>query len=223
VNPFLARNALVLAGLSLLAVALITVRGRLFHRRVRPMLWNLLLAWVPMVLAMALDLLVVDEPDAVDGVVAVPAFVVVLVLFGLFLPNSTYLITELGHLREPGEEIPSWYDVIAVLSLSMCGVLLGCVSLAYVHLVVDLSVAGTAWSWVIVGGYLVLADFGIYMGRRLRLNSWDAIVRPTRVLTRTRRHLFSEGHLAEAVAYTMVFSAFTLCIYLVVALPLLAG
>ncbi len=38
----------------------------------------------------------------------------------------------------------------------MCGVLLCCVSLAYVHLVIDLSVVGTAWSWVIVGGYLVL-------------------------------------------------------------------
>jgi hypothetical protein len=54
-NPFLTRNALILLALSLLAVGLIAVRGKLFHRRVRPMLCNLLLAWVPMVLVMVLD------------------------------------------------------------------------------------------------------------------------------------------------------------------------
>lgn len=127
-NPFLTRNALILLGLSLLAVALITLRGKLFHRRVRPMLWNLLLAWVPMALVMVLDVIVVDAPDRVDDRVAVAAFVVVLTLFALFLPNSSYLVTELGHLREPNEEIPTWYDVIAVLSLTMSGVLLCCVS-----------------------------------------------------------------------------------------------
>lgn len=96
-NPFLTRNALILLGLSLLAVALITLRGKLFHRRVRPMLWNLLLAWVPMALVMVLDVIVVDAPDRVDDRVAVAAFVVVLTLFALFLPNSSDLFTELGH------------------------------------------------------------------------------------------------------------------------------
>ena len=61
-NPFLTRNALILLALSLLAVGLIAVRGKLFHRRVRPMLCNLLLAWVPMVLVMVLDVIVVDTP-----------------------------------------------------------------------------------------------------------------------------------------------------------------
>ena len=221
-NPFLTRNALILLGLSLLAVALIAVRGKLFHRRVRPMLWNLLLAWVPMVLVMVLDVIVVDTPDRVDEGVAVAAFAVVLTLFALFLPNSSYLITELGHLREPEEEIPTWYDIIAVLSLTMCGLLLCCVSLAYVQLILELSVLGVTWSWIIVSGYLLLANFGIYIGRELRFNSWDAIVRPGHVVMRTSRYLFDEGHLGEAVAYTLAFSAFTACVYLVVAPPLLS-
>jgi uncharacterized membrane protein len=220
-NPFLTRNALILLGLSLLAVALITSRGRLFHRRVRPMLWNLLLAWTPMLLVMLLDVIVVDAPDRVDERVATAAVVVVLTLFALFLPNSAYLITELGHLRERNKEIPAWYDVIAVLSLTMCGVLLCCVSLAYVHLILDLSVVGTTWSWVIVLSYLVVANFGTYVGRRLRFNSWDAITQPGRVVERTGRYVLSERHVAEALAYTFAFSAFTVCVYLVVALPLL--
>jgi len=185
------------------------------------MLWNLLLAWTPMLLVIALDLIAVDTPDTVDDRVAVVAFAVVLALFALFLPNSSYLITELGHLREPGEVIPTWYDVIAILSLTMCGLLLCCVSLAYVQLIIDRSVVGATWSWIVVGGFLLLANFGVYVGRELRFNSWDAILRPGRVLARTCRYLFAERRLLEAVSYTLAFSAFTGCVYLVVALPLL--
>ena len=135
------------------------------------------------------------------------------------MPNSTY-ITELDHLREPDDAIPEWHDIVAVLTLTMCGLLLGCVSLAYVHLLLNLSVVGTAWTWVIVIGYLVFANFGIYIGRQLRFNSWDAFVRPVDLLTRTSRHLFVEGHVAMALTYTLVFSAFTTCVYLVIALSL---
>jgi uncharacterized membrane protein len=220
VNPFLARNACILLGLSLLAVGLIAVRGRLARRRVRPMLWNLLLAWSPMLLVMALDVFVVDAADRVDDRTAVAGFVIVLTLFALFLPNSSYLITELGHLREADESVPSWYDVIAVLSLTMCGILL-CVSLAYVQLILDRSVVGTAWSWVIVTAYLALANVGTYVGRQLRFNSWDAITRPVRVLASTTRYVIAERRIGEALGFTLAFSSFTLCVYLVIALPLL--
>jgi uncharacterized membrane protein len=221
VNPFLERNGLVLLGLSILAVALIAGRGRLAHRRVRPMLWNLVLAWSPMLLVMALDLFVVDAADRVDDRVAVAGFVVVVGLFVLFLPNSSYLITELGHLRERNKAVPPWYDVIAVLSLTMCGILLCCVSLAYLQLILDRSVVGTTWSWVLVTGCLGLANFGAYLGRYLRFNSWDALTHPGRVLADTGRYVLGGRRMAEAVGYTLAFGSFTLCVYLVVALPVL--
>jgi uncharacterized membrane protein len=221
VSPFLARNSLVLLGLSLLAVGLIAGRGRLARRRVRPMLWNLLLAWSPMLLVIALDLFVVDSADRVDDRVAVAGFVVVVGLFVLFLPNSSYLITELAHLREADENVPPWYDVIAVLSLTMCGILLCCVSLAYLQLILDRSVVGTTWSWVLVTGCLALANFGTYIGRQLRFNSWDAITHPARVLVNSGRYVVGGRRVAEALSYTFAFGSFTLCVYLVVALPVL--
>ena len=46
-------------------------------------------------------------------------------------------------------------------------------------------------------------------------------MRPANLLVRTGRRLLVEGHLAEALAYTLAFSAFTVSVYLVVALPLL--
>jgi uncharacterized membrane protein len=221
VSPFLARNALILLALSVLAVALIARRGRRAGRRVRPMLWNLLLAWSPMLLAMALDLFVVDGVEHVDNRLAVAGFAVVFGLFILFLPNSSYLITELAHLREVSREVPVWYDVIAVLSSTMCGILLCCISLAYVQLILDRAVVGTTLSWLIVTGCLILANFGTYLGRNLRLNSWDAITHPARVLAGAGRYVIGGRRIAEAVEYTLAFGSFTLCVYLVVALPLM--
>ena len=221
-NPFLVRNALILLALSALSVGLISLRGRLFHRRVGPMLWNLLLAWTPMVLVTALDAIVIDTPDLVDDRVAVVAFVAVLALFALFLPNASYLITELGHVHERGRKIPTWFDVISILSLAMCGVLLCCVSLAYAQLILDRSVVGATWSWVFVVSSVLLANVGVYVGRELRFNSWDAILHPRRLLTRVGRYLVAERRYREVAAYALSFSAVLICVYLVVALPLLS-
>jgi hypothetical protein len=49
----------------------------------------------------------------------------------------------------------------------------------------------------------------------------DAITRPRRVLARTGRCVIAERRIAEALAYTLAFGAFTLCVYLVIALPVL--
>jgi uncharacterized membrane protein len=217
----LVRDSLVLLALSLLTVGLIAGRGRMGQRQIRPMLWNLLLAWTPMLIALALDVAIVDRPDHVDDPIAVAGFVAVLTLFALFLPNSAYLITELAHLRDADDRIPIWYDVVTVLSLTMCGLLLCCISLAFVQLVLDRSAVGQAWSWVIVAACLVLANFGTFLGRRLRFNSWDAITHPRRVVTATARYVLEGRRAAEAVAYTVAFTTFTVCVYLVVALPLL--
>jgi uncharacterized membrane protein len=40
---------------------------------------------------------------------------------------------------------------------------------------------GPVWSWLGVIGALGLASFGVYLGRFLRFNSWDALLRPGRI------------------------------------------
>lgn len=63
--------------------------------------------------------------------------------------------------------------------------------------------------------------------RRLRrsraaFNSWDAIPHPRRLLTRVGRYLVAERRYREAAACALSFSAVLICVYLVVALPLLS-
>jgi uncharacterized membrane protein len=40
---------------------------------------------------------------------------------------------------------------------------------------------GAVWSWVFAVSMLALASIGIYLGRFARWNSWDVLVRPTRL------------------------------------------
>jgi uncharacterized membrane protein len=37
---------------------------------------------------------------------------------------------------------------------------------------------GWAWEWALVLGAAALSGFGVYVGRFLRWNSWDALLRP---------------------------------------------
>ena len=65
----------------------------------------------------------------------------------------------------------------------------------------------------------MLANFGIYIGRELRFQQRDASA--TATVLSVPVDLF-DGVPRRGLAYTLAFSAFTACVYLVVALPLLS-
>ena len=58
--------------------------------------------------------------------------------------------------------------------------LLGFASLYLMQMIWERAV-GVVWSWLGVIGALALASFGVYLGRFLRFNSWDALVHPRRI------------------------------------------
>ena len=102
----LAVAALVAA--SLLCVALVEVRTReTGDAYYRFLVWNLILAWVPLALAIAAY---VRARRRVDVIVPV-----LLVLWLLFFPNAPYLLTDFIHLGEG--PAPLWYDALMLLSL----------------------------------------------------------------------------------------------------------
>ena len=135
--------------------------------------WNLVLAWVPFVLA----LLVYDR--ARRGLGGAP-----LLLLGAawlaFLPNAPYLVTDLGALRDIGG-MPVWFDVALLTTFAWTGLLLGFVSVYLVQRAVH-RLYGAAQAWCAALGALVLSGVGIYLGRELRWNSWDLAVQPGGVL-----------------------------------------
>ena len=151
---------------SLFCVALVLVRNvHTGNVNFRYLIWNLFLAWIPFVLA-------VFVYDRWRRRGAGLTLFVLGALWLLFFPNAPYIATDFVHLnRDP--LAPFWFDAVTIASFAWMGLLLGFASLYLMQTVVRQwlgSAAGWAFAVVAIG----LGSLGIYLGRFLRLNSWDA-------------------------------------------------
>jgi uncharacterized membrane protein len=161
----------VLVAASVFALALLVLRFELSGTmQYWALAWNLLLAWVPLGLA----LLAYDRRNGRFALLAV------LALWLAFLPNAPYLVTDFVHLRD-ATTMPVWFDVALLTSFAWTGLLLGFVSVYLVQAVVRHR-AGPVAGWASVLVAFGACGVGIYVGRYLRLNTWDLLVRPTGVL-----------------------------------------
>jgi uncharacterized membrane protein len=99
-------------------------------------------------------------------------------LWLIFFPNAPYMLTDLQDLARRAGDAPLWYDVIIVVWSSWTGTLLGVISL---YLMQDIIIRsfGRAAGWIFVFVISALSSFGIYIGRFVRLNSWDILQNPT--------------------------------------------
>jgi uncharacterized membrane protein len=172
----------------------------------RNLVWNLVLAWIPLLLA----LWVYDRHrrGASALVLAGPA-----VAWLLFLPNAPYLVTDLYLLRKIGGA-PLWFDVVLVSSFVWTGLLLGFVSL-YLMQVVMADRIGAVAGWSLVVAAVGLSSFGIYLGRFLRWNSWDALANPGDLFADIGAMLADPLAYEKTVAVTVLFTAFLTVSYLV--------
>jgi uncharacterized membrane protein len=94
------------------------------------------------------------------------------------------VLTDFVHLG-PSERVPLWYDALMFGACAWTGLALGIGSLLLVHRVARRRI-GERLSWALLGPVLALVSLGIYLGRFVRLNSWDALTRP--------------GHVAHVIA-----------------------
>lgn len=197
-----------MAILSLFVLAMILVRilrypGTPQHTGIA---WNLLLAWIPFVLA----LLVYEARSRLST----PLFAASCLLWLLFLPNAPYLLTDLKYIGNHGS-VPVLYDVVFLSAAAWTGLLLGLVSLFLMH-VVWRQLIGALNAWALVIGVLALSSFGIYLGRVQRWNSWDIFTRPGSLVGQIAHGLLDPLAHARPLALTMVFTTFLLASYLVV-------
>jgi uncharacterized membrane protein len=161
--------------------------------------WNLVLAAVPLGLALAIERAIRLGLRALVPLLAV--------LWVLFLPNSPYIVTDFVHVgTDPG--VPVWSDIVLFSAFAATGLLLGLTS---IHLLKGLvrprlsPVTGR----VAVAGLLAASSFGIFLGRFEQLNSWDLVSRPLTVI----RVAFMEGSLAREAAFTLAFTCFLFAAY----------
>lgn len=182
VRGMFGRHALAIVALlaaSALCVATVEVRtqetGDSYYRF---LVWNLILAWLPLVFAIAAYARARRRLDWLVAVLLVPWL--------LFFPNAPYLLTDFIHLGEG--PAPLWYDALMLSAFAWTGLLLGFASLYLVQLILRRAF-GPAVAWLGVLGALGLASVGVYVGRFLRFNSWDALLHPIRVADVIREKL----------------------------------
>jgi uncharacterized membrane protein len=208
------RNAVVVLGLfSLYSIALEVARIVYTGDRTYDFLiWNLFLAWIPFVIAWVLTSAFRRRGRRLGLAVLGLAWL-------LFFPNAPYIVTDFIHLRGPANA-PLWYDVVLIASFAFTGLLLGFLSLNSVQELTAERV-GTALGWVVAAVALVLAAFGIFIGRFEARNSWDVIVQPAALARQTWHHLTNPAAYPRTLGVTASYAVFLLLAY--VALRVAAG
>ncbi|HEY0756124.1 MAG TPA: DUF1361 domain-containing protein [Ktedonobacteraceae bacterium] len=197
---------------SVVTVGLLFARAKIFKQRVyKPMLFNLFLAWLPMVCVGIATLAFLAA--ALKGLSLLWVTIVLLGIWFVFFPNSTYLVTEFHHLRDEKADIPYWFDTIVILSLALCGLLLGSFSLLLVHQLLLIYLPGPL-TWTIFIAYLFLSNVGIYIGRFLRFNSWDVLTNPLKLLARLKELFQVKQTRRQLLLFASLFTLFLLTFYI---------
>jgi uncharacterized membrane protein len=169
------------------------------------LIWNLFLAWIPFILAYFTHALLSRRNWLYVF------FPLTALLWLIFYPNAPYMLTDLQDLaRSPGGA-PLWYDVIIIVWCSWTGMLLGVISL---YLMQDLVIRrfGRVVGWVFVFVISGLSSFGIYIGRFVRLNSWDILQNPTDTAIEIMGIVIDPS--LRLAAFTFLYTVFFLFIFL---------
>ena len=189
----------------------VAISGKLAYKY---LVWNLILAMVPYaVAAVGVHLLARADAGRRRALIAIP----IAALWLVFYPNAPYIFTDFMYVINKtylrvapsdwlGLRALLWYDLLMNAAFAFIGHFIGLVSMWLVE-------TGFAKAWgakaarALVGAAILLAGFGIYLGRFSRLNSWDVVFDPRKVV----------GEVAEATAdpKAILFSiAFSLFIFL---------
>lgn len=164
------------------------------------LLWNLFLAWTPLIVVMFLLKSLRKYRWSDWGPMALTF------AWLLLLPNSFYMISDFIHVQDVARS-NLLYDVVMFTSFIFTGVLLGFSGLSIVHVELRKRL-GKRLTSVCIAVILLLCSYAIYLGRDLRWNSWDVFTNPAGILFDVSDHLFHP--LQGGVMYTTTASFFIL-------------
>ncbi|HEX9805209.1 MAG TPA: DUF1361 domain-containing protein [Candidatus Dojkabacteria bacterium] len=131
------------------------------------MIWNLFLALIPLIVSS----IILHYKQKSLKVLIIP-----ILFWLLFFPNAPYLITDIVH-HSGNSRILFWYDFLVLTIFALLGLFITVESLRHIHQVL-LERMNKKASWALISFIIFISSVGIYIGRVLRWNSWDAFVNP---------------------------------------------
>ena len=193
---------------SLYAVGLELLRIYLSHHyNYYYFIWNLFLAWIPFLISMYLPIAYYKiKPKIISYLL--------LIIWFLFWPNSPYILTDLLHLREK-QKIPLWFDLGLILSFALTGLMLGFISLIEIQNLIRKR-TNRVIGWIFAIFTILTGSLGIYIGRYVRLNSWDIAGNPLRVYADIFEHFNDRMLRSEMFVMTLQYGAILFLGYLTI-------
>jgi uncharacterized membrane protein len=218
-KPYIKKTFKILMVLHIVLVFLCLVRF-LYYGQVRYLFipWNLLLAWLPIIFISIVN----KKRSKITSAI-------LLFLWFIFYPNSLYMITDLGHpivvhrataFATQGSYYP-WLnfmskaivqlDVVLMFILSIIGCLLSVLSIKILLTKYKIAKKHYAFGSIMLS---LLTAFAIFLGRSLRLNSWEIFSNPIGLFSKIFNSLLSSQ--VDILMYMIIFGILNLVICYVV-------
>jgi uncharacterized membrane protein len=169
------------------------------------LIWNLFLAWIPFILSYFAHTI------SWRRILIYLVLPLIATLWLIFFPNAPYMLTDLQDLARRASGAPLWYDVIIVVWCSWTAMLLGIVSLYLMQDIVQRTF-GRLTGWIFVFSISALSSFGIYIGRFVRLNSWDILQDPAETAMEILGVIIDPSR--RLAAFLVSYTVFFLFVYL---------
>lgn len=178
-----------------------------FNRHSGWIIWNLFLAFIPLVISVFLFRWKTQCRSWL--------WWIFLIIFIAFLPNAPYLLTDIIHLiRATRTGYSVWIITLIFIPLHVFAILAGFE--AYVISLINqghyLAKQG-AKKWILPAEFLVhfLCAIGVYLGRFRRYNSWDLVTQPDVVMFGTLDDLTTKKPLFVIfVTFIVISIAYTI-------------
>jgi len=182
------------------------------------LLWNLLLAVVPVIVARYGALVSASartkRNSRTVGLVAFFAWLV-------FYPNAPYLFTDFIHvIRRSGLGAVAmswlsvadlqWYDIVMNAAFAFVGHYIGLVSMYLMHGTMRM-LFGRVAGWAFLAPAILLSGFGIHLGRFSRFDSWDLVLNPLETVQVIAQSLTNPA----AVLFSLAFAFFIALTYII--------
>jgi uncharacterized membrane protein len=170
------------------------------------LIWNLFLAWLPLIFAQLLRERYVNGERRGWRLIGLGA------AWLLFFPNAPYIFTDLVHLTTKFHG-HFWADMVVILLCALTGLMLGFVSLYLMQSVIA-DRFGRVAGWLFIAGVAGLSGIGVFIGRFLRLNSWDVFLRPEKFYQHADNWMAAPFADATPYVFPPLFAVFLFIVYL---------
>lgn len=166
----------------MVTIAILMLLGMIYTQSITYvyLAWNLLLAWIPLAISSKIKN-IAQQAKWLQAIC--------LLIWLLFLPNALYIVTDLIHINA-GARMPLWHQAVLLYMAATAGLYMGYGSLIRVEAYI-LKHHGKAWAQCCSIGSLMLAGYGVYLGRWGRWNSWDVLYHPLGLGSEIMAHILS--------------------------------